>query len=112
MVIDAFTIQWTGIKLFAFPLFSVIPLVIHKISQDQAQAIIVISEWTTQYWYLKVLQLLNEAPVKLKASTNLLQLPQIPQAVHPSHVNLTLLVCHLFGKDSTNMVSAAQPKRS
>ena len=112
MAIDAFTIQWTDLKLYAFPPFSVIPLVIHKICQDQAQGIIVIPEWTTQYWYPKVLQLLKEAPVKLKASTDLLQLPQNPQAVHPLHVNLNLLVCHLLGKDSTNMDSAAQPKRS
>ena len=112
MAIDAFTIQWTDLKLHAFPPFSVIPLVIHKICQDQAQGIIVIPEWTTQYWYPKVLQLLKEAPVKLKASTDLLQLPQNPQAVHPLHVNLNLLVCHLLGKDSTNMDSAAQPKRS
>ena len=62
----------------------------HIICQDQAQGIIVIPEWTTQYWYRKVLQLLKEAPVKLKASTNFLQQPQIPQAVvvHPLHVNL------------------------
>ena len=112
MAIDAFTIQWTDLKLYAFPPFSVIPLAIHKICQDQAQGIIVIPEWTTQYWYPKVLQLLKEAPVKLKASPNLLQLPQNPQAVHPLHANLNLLVCHLLGKDSTNMASAAQPKRS
>ena len=37
----------------------------------------------------------KEAPVKIKASTNLLQLPQNPQAVHPLHANLKLLVCHL-----------------
>ena len=66
MAIDAFTIQWTDLKLYAFPPFSVIPLVIHKICQDQAQGIIVIPEWTTQYWYPKVLQPLKEAPVKLK----------------------------------------------
>ena len=66
-----FFIQWTDIKLHAFPPFSVIPPVIHKICQNQAQGIIVIFEWTTQYWYPKVIQLLKEAPVKLKASTNL-----------------------------------------
>ena len=85
MAIDAFTIRWTGMKLYAFPPFSVIPLVIRKICQDQAQAIIVIPEWTTQYRHPKVFQLLKEAPVKLKASTNVLQLPQIPQAVHSLH---------------------------
>ena len=112
LAVDAFTIQWTDIKLYAFPPFSVIPLVLNKIYRDQAQGIIVIPEWTTQYWYPKALQLLKEAPIKLKASTNLLQLPQNPQAVHPLHANLKLLVCHLSGKDSTNIVSVLQPKRS
>ena len=83
LAVDAFTIQWTDIKLYAFPPFSVIPLVLNKIYRDQAQGIIVIPKWTTQYWYPKALQLLKEAPIKLKASTNLLQLPQNPQAVHP-----------------------------
>ena len=49
MAMDAFTIQWTDVELYAFPPFSVIPLVIHKICQDQAQEIMVIPEWTTQY---------------------------------------------------------------
>ena len=111
LAVDAFTIQWTDIKLYAFPPFSVIPLVLNKIYRDQAQGIIVIPEWTTQYWYPKALQLLKEAPIKLKASTNLLQLPQNPQAVHPLHANLKLLVCHLSGKDSTNIISVLQPKR-
>ena len=30
----------------------------------------------------------------------------------PLHANLKLLVCHLSGKDSTNIVSVLQPKRS
>ncbi len=98
LAIDAFTMQWTNLKFYAFPPFSVIPLVLNKICRDKAQGIVVIPDWTTQYWYPKVMQLLHEPPITLKATKTLLQLPQNPQVLHPLHANLKLLVCHLSGK--------------
>ena len=49
LAIDAFTMQWTNLKLYAFPPFSVIPLVLNRICRDKAQGIVVIPDWTTQY---------------------------------------------------------------
>ena len=98
IAVDAFTLQWENLKLYAFPPFSVISLVLNKISRDSAQGIVVIPEWTTQCWYPKALQLLQEPPIKLKTSRTLLRLPQNPNAIHPLHTKLNLLVCHLSGK--------------
>jgi hypothetical protein len=98
LAIDAFTLQWTNLKIYAFPPFSVISLVFNKICQDKAQGIVVIPDWTTQNWYPKAIQLLEEPPIKLMPHTTLLQLPQNPQAIYPPHANLKLLVCHLPGK--------------
>ena len=44
LAVDAFAIQWTDIKLYAFPPLSVIPLALNKIYRDQAQGIMVIPE--------------------------------------------------------------------
>ena len=48
-----------GHNLYAFPLFSLIPRVLHKIVQDHVQTmILVVSVWQTQPWYPRLLQLL------------------------------------------------------
>jgi hypothetical protein len=98
VIIDAFTMQWKSLKFYAFPPFSVIPLVLNKICKENAEGIVVIPDWPTQSWYPKAMQMLQKPPVPLKARESLLHLPGQPNQVHPIHHRLNLLVCHLLGK--------------
>ena len=50
--IDGFMYDWGQEKLcYAFPPFSVIHMVIQKLIQDEAAAILVVPAWHTQAWY-------------------------------------------------------------
>jgi hypothetical protein len=98
VAVDAFTMYWTPLKLYAFPPFSVIPLVLNKICIEKAQGIVVIPDWPTQSWYPKALQMMVQTPILLKARKDLLHLPAHPNKIHPLHANLHLLVCLLSGK--------------
>jgi hypothetical protein len=97
-IIDAFTMQWGSLKFYAFPPFSVIPLVLSKMRKENAEGIVVIPDWPTQSWYPKTMQMLQRPAVHLKARKILLHLPGEPNQVHPLHYKLNLLVCVLLGR--------------
>ncbi|XP_065064076.1 uncharacterized protein LOC135690441 [Rhopilema esculentum] len=51
--IDAFTLDWSTYKFYAFPPFSLITRMLKKIQIDQAEGIRVLPNWPTQPWYSK-----------------------------------------------------------
>ena len=53
--VDAFTLQWTNEQFYAFPPFSLIPMVLKKILDDQATGIMILPDWPTQAWYPKAM---------------------------------------------------------
>ena len=53
--IDAFSLNCSFLKFYAFPPFSVISAVLSKIQDDQAEGICVIPNWLTQPWYPKAM---------------------------------------------------------
>ena len=77
--IHAFSLQWSQLKFYPFPPFSVIPGVLSKIQNEGALGICVIPDWPAQGWYPKPLQMLKQEPVHLKARRDLLRLPSNPQ---------------------------------
>ena len=79
VAIDAFSIPWTGLKLYAFPPFSVIPSLLKKIQEDQAERVCLLPSWPTQPWFPKAMQIATRSPVKLKVCKTLLSLPNQPQ---------------------------------
>ena len=58
MYIDAFSIDWSDLKFYAFPPISVIPRVFSKVKQDSAEGVIVVPFWLTQVWYPAMLKML------------------------------------------------------
>ena len=96
---DAFSLNWSNLKFYSFPPFSVIATVLNKLTTEGAQGICVLPDWPTQSWYPRALQLLKQNPVYLKAKKDLLQLPSHPKENHPIWHRLNLLVCHLSGRD-------------
>ena len=51
MAIDAFSLDWREQYFYAFPPFSLINRVLHKVEQDQSQGIIIVPMWNTQVWF-------------------------------------------------------------
>ena len=97
VAIDAFSISWKDLNFYAFPPFSVIPLVLNKVQQEKGTGIIVVPEWKTQSWFPVLLRLLQAPPVRLSCRQRLLQLPSYPDRIHPliQKRNLHLLVCRI-----------------
>lgn len=97
LAVDAFTVQWSQYVFYAFPPFSVIMRVLQKIQQDQATGLVVVPFWPTQTWWPPLTRMLIQAPLVLPKRKNTLYLPQDPNAVHPLHRQMSLLLCHLSG---------------
>ena len=97
LAVDAFTVQWSQYVFYAFPPFSVIMRVLQKIQQDQATGLVVVPFWPTQTWWPPLTRMLIQAPLVLPKRKNTLYLPQDPNAVHPLHSQMSLLLCHLSG---------------
>ena len=81
--IDAFSIDWFDLKFYALPFILVIPGVHSKVKQDNAEGIIVVPFWSTQVWCPAMLKMLVSTPILLNFRKSLLELPQIPNQVHP-----------------------------
>ena len=60
--IDAFTMNWSGYKFYAFPPFSLLPKCLQKIRQDRAHGILIAPLWPTQTWFPLLLQYLCDQP--------------------------------------------------
>ena len=99
ITIDAFSLDWANLKFYAFPPFSVIPMVLRKIQADKATGICVFPNWPTQAWFPKATAMLLQDPIELKPNKNLLSLPSHPRELHPLHEKLSLIVCLLSGRN-------------
>ena len=97
MYIDAFSIDWSDLKFYAFPPISVIPRVLSKEKQDSAEGIIVVPFWPTHVWYPAMLKMLVSTPIVLNSRKALLVLPKAPNQVHPMWKKMSMLVIYLSG---------------
>lgn len=97
--VDAFTMNWNGLKFYAFPPFSLLPRCLQKISQDRAQGVLIAPLWPTQTWFPVLLRHLCDQPWILLPRPDLLQHPSrgVP---HPLHRTLHLMVCPVSGDPS------------
>ena len=95
MYIDAFSIDWSDLKFYAFRPISVIPRVLAKVKQDSTEGIIVVPFWPTQVWCPIMLKMLVSTPILLNSMKSLLVLLQTPNLVHPMWKKMNTLVVHL-----------------
>ncbi|KAJ8034660.1 hypothetical protein HOLleu_21589 [Holothuria leucospilota] len=94
--VDAFSLNWGKYYFYAFPPFSLIGRCLCKIEEEKARGIIIVPLWTTQTWYVRVMELLIDPPVVIPVKENTLTLPHY-NATHPLCNKLRLLVCHISG---------------
>ena len=55
--VDAMAFPWTGLDLYAFPPFALLPQVLRKWSQDQPRLILIAPDWPAQGWYPSLIQI-------------------------------------------------------
>lgn len=94
-IVDSFTFNWKNIRFYAFPPFSIISKVLHKIKCDKAEGILVVPFWPTQPWYPIWMNLLVSEVLYFQPNQNLLISPFREQ--HPLHADLTLMAGKLSG---------------
>ena len=94
---DAFNIDWSDLKFYAFPPISAIPRVFAKVKEDSAEGIIVVPLWPTQVWYPVTLKMLVSTPILFNSRKSVLVLPQTSNLVHPMWKKMNMLVVYLSG---------------
>ena len=97
MYIDAFNIDWSDLKFYAFPSISVISRVLSKMKQDSEEDIIVVPLWPSQVWYPVMLKMLVSTTILLNSRKSLLVLPKTHNLVHSMWKTRRMLVVHLLG---------------
>lgn len=96
--VDAFTIQWTNLRFYAFPPFTIILRTIRKIISDKAKGILIVPFWPTQAWYPLFEKLLISEPIMFTPKNELL-IDNCRQQ-HPLRASLSLVAGKLSAKRS------------
>ena len=94
--IDALSFPWTGLRLYAFPPFSLLPRILDKLAQDEADLLLVAPFWPQWPWFPRLLRLLVGLPRMLPVLKDLVVQPMslIP---HPKVESLHLSLWPLSG---------------
>ena len=74
--VDALAIDWNGMWAYAFPPLPLIPQVLRKIRDEQAEIILVAPWWPKKDWALDLLELSVEPPLRLPLWETLLVQPR------------------------------------
>ena len=101
--INAFCIDWSKLFLNAFPPFSVISQVLQKVEMAQARTILIVLNWPTQSWYLRLARLIIHRPILLPKNKSNVSLPSNQAKEHPLKGRLRLIACLLSGDHSQVM---------
>jgi hypothetical protein len=96
VAIDAFTIDWGNIYFYAFPPFCLIGRCLQKVTQDNAEGILVVPYWSTQAWFPVLMRMLVAAPLHVHNNRQLLFQP-VSMEQHPLSDHLQLLCCRISG---------------
>jgi len=91
--VNAFSINWTGLRFYAFPPFSCIAQVIQKLLHEKCVGILIIPDWPSQPWFPQVKRILIKEPFLIPCSNHQLYLPNQVESLHPLQHHLTLLAC-------------------
>lgn len=95
--IDAFTLNWNGLKFYAFPPFALILKTLRKLVEDEACGIVVVPNWPSQVWYPLFMKLIVGKPKYFNPAPNLLLSP-CRKISHPLANHLNLIAAKLSWK--------------
>jgi hypothetical protein len=111
VAIDAFSISWRDTYFYAFPPFSVIPMCLKKMREEESMGLFIAPLWDTQPWFTQLLQIVTDAPRLLPRGQQTLIQPHSSQ-IHPLASKLRLIICKLSGKASDSAEFQSRLPRS
>ena len=89
IAIEGFSIKWHTEFCYIVTRLSLLGKAAAKIHRDKTKVIVVISEWTTQCWYLILLERKTKNTTVTPTAKKLVQVQDL-QKVYPLHRNLQL----------------------
>ncbi|KAI9555049.1 reverse transcriptase [Daphnia sinensis] len=95
LTVDAFSVNWTWMRGYAFPPFCLIQKILSKTMRDLAEITLIAPCWLAQAWFPTVLELVSEPPLKLPPEGNLRE--PLGQS-YPLAGSLILIAWQLSGK--------------
>ena len=63
--VDAFSLSWKGLEVYAFPPFALLPRVLRKAEEDAPRMILVAPLWPAQPWFPDLTRLARDGPLPL-----------------------------------------------
>ena len=96
MAINAFSLTWNNNYFYMFPPFSLVGRVLAKIHRDETKTVIVVPDWSTQYWYPQLIQMTNEDQLYFGPSPRNLTLPTKPSVNHLLNKKLQLIAIRVI----------------
>ena len=98
LTVDAFSLDWSTYKFYAFPPFSLVSRCLQKIRMDKATGIIVVPRWPTQPFYSLLNQMLLRAPLVIPPAESNLLMPDRPGLTSAISGRTPFLACLVSGK--------------
>lgn len=99
--VDAFSLSWRNLTVYAFPPFSVILPMLRKMLRDGCEGVVIVPKWPTQPWW-PLLQRISTRHIALPTRPDLLSLPSRPRQTHrllQQARPLRLLACKISTTD-------------
>ena len=90
-VINAFCVSWHNLSFYCVPSFSCIRKVLQQIISDNATTVVIIPNWSSQFWFTVLQDLLLTEAFIIPPNTDDLYLPNQSDLMHPSFRNLELM---------------------
>ena len=100
IAVNAFHMSWKHFQAYIFPPFCLISRILQKVQEEQCTVVAVVPRWPTQVWWPKLTSQLIALPILLPKKKTTLILPSNPEATHPLHPHLELILCLLSGNPS------------
>ena len=66
--VDSLSADWSSLRFYALPPFSIVLKVLKKIKAGDAEGILVVPFWPNQLWFPLIFKMLTDAPVLLTST--------------------------------------------
>ena len=100
IAVNAFHMSWKQFQAYIFPPFCLISRILQKVQEEHCTVVMVAPRWPTQVWWPKLMSLLIAHPILLPKDKTTIFLPSNPEATHPLHPHLELMIYLLSGNPS------------
>ena len=81
---------------YMFPHFSLVGRVLAKVNRDKTEAVIVVPDWSTQYWYLQLMQMTSHKLLYFQPSPRNLIVIHKTSKNHPIQLKLQLMAIRVM----------------